>query len=156
MFCIYVNREQESRLTDASATGIWEFEPRDLQRWRSSALQDVAIFGCRGPNARMPPGSWGNATLHRIVAARVLVCESTESDRERLRSEVFGDEWNVRSRCVGEDVMESLRLSANNAGRPTPVAYWPALAHLAQLVQPARSRGLDPIQSLVSLIAAGR
>ncbi|MTD58139.1 hypothetical protein [Amycolatopsis pithecellobii] len=68
-------------------------------------------------------------------------------------TEHFIDIAGANGRWVGEDIMESLRLSANNAGCPTITAPWPAMAHLAQLTQPLRSRDRDPIQSLVSLLA---
>jgi hypothetical protein len=157
MFCIYANRSSEDRLAEAVITGTWECEPASgLRTWWASLPQDIVIFGCRGPNARMPPGSWAAAALRRVVAARMLGCVSTPWHGVRLDFEVFIDATAVTGQWLGEDIMESLRLSANNSGRPTATAYWPGIAHLAGLTQPPRDRDRDPIQSLVSLLAQQR
>jgi hypothetical protein len=125
MFCIYANRACEGRLADAVIDGTWECEPATgLRASWVSVPKDIVIFGCRGPNARMPPGSWASVTLQRVVAARALGYAHSRPQSARLDFDVFIDTTGVSGRWLGEDIMESLRLSANNAGQPIGTGYW--------------------------------
>ncbi|ARX87062.1 hypothetical protein SMD44_06543 [Streptomyces alboflavus] len=111
---------------------------RGLWGWRSSALDragarqevrsleegDFLVLGHSGPNSRVAPGGWSDATLQRVVVTRVIQTYFTGTDPvwpdddypERIGIDVLEEEQEVRGAALGADAMEALRMSANKQG----------------------------------------
>ncbi|MFS4107229.1 hypothetical protein [Streptomyces sp. PD-S100-1] len=105
---------------------------------QSLAEGDFLVLGHGGPNSRVAPGGWANASLQRLSVTQVSRPYFTDSTPvwpdddypERLGIDVLEDEQHVDGTTLGADAMEALRLSANKQGA---AVLQPGIAAVAQL-----------------------
>ncbi|QLE70872.1 hypothetical protein FGW37_03980 [Streptomyces rectiverticillatus] len=127
---VYVPKPSRENL----ATGL----RHNLWGWRSSALDragardkvrrlaegDFLVLGHRGPNSRVKPGGWSDATLKRVIVAQVTAPLFTATEQvwlddvypERLGISVVSEDEDIPGTVLGPEAMECLRLSANKQG----------------------------------------
>ncbi|MGW2598101.1 hypothetical protein [Streptomyces klenkii] len=125
----------------------------NLWGWRSSALDragardavgqlaegDFLVLGHRGPNSRVKPGGWSDATLKRVIVAEVTAPLFTASEQvwlddvypERLGISVVSEEAEIPGKDLGAEAMECLRLSANKQGAAVLVSGVGGVATMA-------------------------
>ncbi|MEU8538976.1 hypothetical protein AB0C52_03085 [Streptomyces sp. NPDC048717] len=127
---IYVPAPSKENLETGLDAGLWG--------WRSSALDragarqvvqgltegDFLILGHRGPNSRVAPGGWAEATLQRVIITQITRPLFVATDEvwpddtypERIGIDTLSEENSVAGLSLGADAMEALRLSANKQG----------------------------------------
>jgi hypothetical protein len=148
---IYVPSPSRENLEIGLDQGLWG--------WRSSALDragarqavqslsegDFLVLGHRGPNSRVAPGGWANATLQRVIVTQVSRSYFTDSAPvwpdddypERIGIDVLEEEQDVEGTVLGADSMEALRLSANKQGAAVLQSGIAAVAQLADALSAA-------------------
>ncbi len=113
------------------AKGVWGFSDEAMSRsiylaeLRLLREGDMLFLGHRGPNPRVDVGEWAAATVqagHLGVITRVEEGATDEvwSDGgypHRLHVDFVSERSSFGSDVVGEEIMEALRLSANQQGR---------------------------------------
>ncbi|AIS00395.1 hypothetical protein [Streptomyces glaucescens] len=146
---IYVPRPSRQNLEIGLDHGLWG--------WRSSALDradarqvvqslsegDFLVLGHTGPNSRVAPGGWAEATLQRLIVTQVDKTYFTDSTPvwpdddypERVGIDVLEEEQDVHGTTLGAEAMEALRLSANKQGA---AVLLPDVAAVAQLAEAPR------------------
>ncbi|MFJ9569162.1 hypothetical protein [Streptomyces bacillaris] len=157
---IYVPTLASDQLDTGLDQGRWGWRASALER--GGALQaaqklepgDYLIFGHRGPNSRVKPGGWSDATLQRVVVTSVTSALFTEHTPiwhddtypERIGLRIIADLGELSGPDLGSQAMESLRLSANKRGVPVLTSGSEVIGHLAvgisaRPVEPADSTG---------------
>ncbi|CAB45594.1 MULTISPECIES: hypothetical protein [Streptomyces] len=141
---IYVPSPSRENLEIGLDQGLWGWRRSALDRAGTrQAVQsltegDFLVLGHRGPNSRVAPGGWANATLQRVIVTQVSRPYFTDSTPvwpgddypERIGIDVLEEEQNVPGTALGTDAMEALRLSANKQGA---AVLQPGIAAVAQL-----------------------
>ncbi|MGX5212633.1 hypothetical protein ACWKT3_28750 [Streptomyces violaceus] len=148
---IYVPSPSGENLEIGLDRGLWGWRRSALDRAgarqavRSLTEGDFLILGHKGPNSRVAPGGWANATLQRVIVTQVNRPYFTESAPvwpdddypERIGINVLEEEQDVHGAALGADAMEALRLSANKQGAAVLQAGIAAVAQLADSLSPA-------------------
>lgn len=146
---IYVPSPSRENLEIGLDQGLWGWRRSALDRAGTrQAVQsltegDFLVLGHRGPNSRVAPGGWANATLQRVIVTQVSRPYFTDSTPvwpgddypERIGIDVLEEEQNVPGTALGTDAMEALRLSANKQGA---AVLQPGIAAVAQLATCSR------------------
>ncbi|MFF6908104.1 hypothetical protein ACFY9Q_19465 [Streptomyces sp. NPDC012389] len=141
---IYVPTLASEQLDTGLSNGRWGWRASALER--GGALQDAQtlepgdylVFGHRGPNSRVKPGGWSDATLQRVVVAQLTTALFTEETPiwhddtypERIGLRVIADLGELSGPDLGSRAMESLRLSANKRGVPVVTPGAEVMGHL--------------------------
>lgn len=141
---IYVPTLASEQLDTGLSHGRWGWRASALER--GGALQvaqnlepgDYLVFGHRGPNSRVKPGGWSDATLQRVVVAQLTTTLFTEETSiwdddtypERIGLRVIADLGELSGPDLGSQAMESLRLSANKRGVPVVTPGAEVMGHL--------------------------
>lgn len=142
---VYVPRTSEENLAIGLDHNLWGWRPSALDRAGARAevqsLEegDLLVLGHRGPNSRVKPDGWSEATLQRVIVTQVTRPFFTDDTRvwpddtyeERIGISVLDDEAEVRGSALGPEAMESLRLSANKQGVAVRVHGLDGAARLA-------------------------
>ncbi|GAA2668445.1 MULTISPECIES: hypothetical protein [Actinosynnema] len=165
--CTYLPTGQVDRYDHALAVGrrTWPLveAPANDQRHLLSpsplttgrlTLGGLIVLAHRGPNARTAKNGWCSATLRHLALGVITAVEHDEHGLNVSFGGFFRAD-DVPGAHLGGAVMEALRLSANNWGRPVTASAWPTLGLLARLV--AHHPDLPPAGSahgeLVAMIA---
>ncbi|WP_328759255.1 hypothetical protein [Streptomyces sp. NBC_00271] len=142
---IYVPAPSRSNLAIGIDRGVWGWRSAALAKGgareavRSLRKGDFLILGHKGPNSRVQPGGWAEATLRRVVVAQVTRPLYRDDEPvwpdaaypERLGIDVLDEEEHVSGVALGAEAMECLRLSANKQGA---AVLLPGAAPVARLV----------------------
>ncbi|MFI6494697.1 hypothetical protein [Streptomyces sp. NPDC050564] len=142
---VYVPAPSRGNLAIGIDRGVWGWRPAALDKGGARATvhalqkDDFLILGHKGPNSRVQPGGWAEATLRRVVVAQVTRPLYQDEEPvwpdaaypERLGIDVLDEEEHVSGAALGADAMECLRLSANKQGA---AVLLPGAASVARLV----------------------
>jgi hypothetical protein len=166
---IYVPSPSRRNLDIALDTGHWGWRRTALDRAgarddvKSLRTGDLVVLGHKGPNSRVAPGGWADATLGRTVVAQVVrpyfvdEAEAIWPDDqypERIGIDILGEEENVGGPALGAEALEALRLSANKQGVPVILPGTAAVANLADALPPVDEEPADRIVSHTGLESA--
>ncbi|AMM12333.1 hypothetical protein Salbus254_5905 [Streptomyces albidoflavus] len=147
---IYVPVPSRENLEIGLRDGLWGWRTPTLDRAGArqtvQALEegDFLLLGHKGPNSRVKPGGWNDATLGRVIITEVTKTYFTDSEPvwpdddypERIGITVLDEEQNVGTTALGAHAMECLRLSANKQGAALLDPDASAVAHLAATLPP--------------------
>ncbi|MFF8975151.1 hypothetical protein [Streptomyces sp. NPDC014995] len=147
---IYVPSPSRENLEIGLDQGLWGWRRSALDRAgarqavQSLSEGDFLVLGHRGPNSRVAPGGWTNATLQRVIITQVSQPYFTDSAPvwpdddypERIGIDVLEEEQDVQGTALGADAMEALRLSANKQGAAVLQSGIAAVAQLADALSP--------------------
>ncbi|MFF3724589.1 hypothetical protein ACFYYM_19725 [Streptomyces erythrochromogenes] len=147
---IYVPAPSRTNLEIGLNDGLWGWRSSALDRAgareaaRRLASGDFLVLGHRGPNSRVAPGGWANATLQRVIVTQITrpLFSATEpvwpddTYPERICIDVLGEESDVAGSSLGREAMEALRLSANKQGAAVVTAGAGAVAGYAASLPP--------------------
>jgi hypothetical protein len=97
-----------------------------LEQFRRLEVGDLFFLGHAGPSNRVPPGGWRNARLRSGHLGVVTALTETATEPVwpdalypyRPSFDLVEEMSDVGADTVGEEVMEALRLSSNQQGRP--------------------------------------
>lgn len=148
---IYVPSASRENLEIGLDQGLWGWRGSALDRAgarqavQSLSEGDFLVLGHRGPNSRVAPGGWVNATLQRVIVTQVSRPYFTDyapvwpddDYPERIGIDVLEEEPDVHGTALGADAMEALRLSANKQGAAVLQPGIAAIAQLADTLSPA-------------------
>ncbi|MCD9145758.1 hypothetical protein [Streptomyces albireticuli] len=156
---VYVPSPSRENLAIGLRHNLWGWRPSALDR--AGAREDVKrltegdflVLGHRGPNSRVKPGGWSQATLKRVIVAQVTEPHFVDHNEvwpddsypERLRISVLSEEEEIPGDALGAEAMECLRLSANKQGAAVLVSGVGAVAELATRLPEAGPSGPDGV-----------
>lgn len=93
----------------------------------------LLVLGHRGANARVGKGGWSGITLGHL-ALGVITEPQHDEHGLHVTFTPFLHALDIAGRYLCPSLMEALRLSANQWGRPVIAPAWPALGVLARLI----------------------
>lgn len=130
---VYVPRAKPSpkNLSTGVEHGVWGFKPElmarsnYLQAFRMLREGDMIFLGHGGPDPRVGPGGWRDARIQAGHLGMITHLDETATDSVwedgvypyRIYVDFLSDRRDFSAAEVGEEVMEALRLSANQQGR---------------------------------------
>lgn len=129
---VYVPSTAARNLALGLAVPVWGFTEELMARsdyraqFRRMQVGDLLFLGHAGPSNRVPPGGWRDARLRSGHLGVITALTETATDPVwpdalypyRPSFELIEEIDDVGADSVGEDVMEALRLSSNQQGRP--------------------------------------
>jgi hypothetical protein len=132
LFVIYVTAPSLKNLEVGLENSTWGLRdaPLDKNNYREIARTiregSTGILAYHGPNSRVDPGGWGNATFRRVYVVRFTApmargIEPVWEDDvypNRLPFELLGDITDAQGMTLTPDMREALRMSANTGGVP--------------------------------------
>jgi hypothetical protein len=147
---IYVPTLSGEYLAAGLERQTWGWRPSALDRGgaRQAVAQmipgDYLIFGHRGPNSRVKPGGWATSILHRVIVAKLETPLHIEHSPiwpddeypERIGFQTIAELSDLSGSDLGNQAMESLRLSANKQGAPVVTPGIEAIGHLIASLAP--------------------
>ncbi|MEU3052524.1 hypothetical protein [Streptomyces griseus] len=166
---IYVPTLASEQLDTGLCHGRWGWRSSALER--GGALQaaqtlepgDYLVFGHRGPNSRVKPGGWSDATLQRVVVAQLTAALFTEQTPiwhddtypERIGLRLIADLGELSGPDLGSRAMESLRLSANKRGVPVVTPGAEVMGHLVVGISADSADRAEPGDGALSYVLRG-
>ncbi|MFJ7907080.1 hypothetical protein [Kitasatospora sp. NPDC096204] len=129
---VYVPAPSQANLKIGIQRSLWGWRAETVTRGRTDEVLaslttgDFLLLGHRGPNARVAPGGWAEASLKQVVVARIAGDTFVDTAPvwpddaypHRIRLDVLDIRADVDGSLLGEQAMEALRLSANKQGAP--------------------------------------
>ncbi|GAA2071728.1 hypothetical protein [Actinomadura alba] len=129
---VYVPARSQGNLDIGIQQSIWGWRSETVDRGgtkqvlESLRAGDYLMLGHQGPNPRVLPGRWADASLEKLVVARLsgAVYQDTapvwpdDVYPHRVRLDILEIQENVKGHMLGPGAMEALRLSANKQGAP--------------------------------------
>lgn len=146
--CSYVRRQLLDLFCAALDTGHWWWPRPDVGPAGHAAVRSpstaepglvtpgaVLVLGYRGPDARIAPGGWHDGLLARLAVSTITDVAHDDAS-VHVTFDTFFQGLDVRGVQLDPFIMEALRLSANQHGRPVaPDSPWASLGTLAQLIE---------------------
>lgn len=129
---VYVPSTAARNLALGLAVPVWGFTEELMGRsdyraqFRRLQVGDLLFLGHAGPSNRVPAGGWRDARLRSGHLGVITALTETATDPVwpdalypyRPSFDLIEEIADVGAHSVGEDVMEALRLSSNQQGRP--------------------------------------
>ncbi|WP_441247384.1 hypothetical protein [Kitasatospora sp. McL0602] len=129
---VYVPAPSQANLKIGIQRSLWGWRAETVARGRTDEVLagltagDFLLLGHRGPNARVAPGGWAEASLKQLVVARIAGEAFVDTEPvwlddtypHRIRLDVLDIQTDIDGSLLGEQAMEALRLSANKQGAP--------------------------------------
>lgn len=144
---VYVPAPSKRNLRIGQEKAVWGWKDETVAKGGTKqvleALRpgDVMLLGHRGPNARVAPGEWADATFLELTIARVASTYRTEGTTiwpdglypHRIDIDVLDIvNTGVTGAQLGPEVAEALRMSANKQGAPVLVDGAGVFEHLVE------------------------
>ena len=136
---------------------------RRLTNGRSTTPQGLTpgamiVLGTRGPNARVAKDGWRNGVLAGLAVGAITEVTAGADRGTHVTLTTFFLGEDVHGVQLNPHIMEALRVSANQQGRPVvPDEPWSCLGTIARLIEhyPAIPSSEEPaFTDLVRLISS--